>query len=700
MFNSLISMMRARWSRGAILLRLTIFALLLVDGVRATGSIHTSALKRRPRNPKDVTEAKQKLTAALRRDVSSEDVGVSAALSVESFLLPRRLPLKALIQLFTFACVIWSFGQCLATAGIPHIKTIWGMIHGADASMPNDYRPSSAEFQLSRLIASATNELLPPISLPSAGPLIGLFFSLLFYVGSSFLLPRWFTAIKVFLEYRKVPAEEASWSDLIKNPSKAAVLVHITDEHLQQQVLADPSMFGGSKSLVICQLRWSTDSQFDRKGPSADATLESDFTHPSQNFFDINQGRFYVDVETGTCIDGGPHLHSASFRDLQQLLERGIANDHLEMARQRYVPYNRPTLAIPTIREAFVARISSPLVVVQVLGRLLACLEEGMQSLINIFFTALEHYANARRAVAAARQMAEEVQANMKDTSSAKILLLRREGNAKTWMPATSGDLVPGDVFVILQESENIVVPVDALLLTGQGLANEAVLTGESVPQSKVPISFTERVSRDSESRLDMDADRNSVLFAGTTLIHCASPANQTTVQGFTFPAHNQTSGAVCLALRTGTYSSKGRLLRTLKGGGQIGAISNAQSQRDALRLILSLSVFAVGSCASLFLPTGSGDQVGEHVPAFRRIIQCTRIAIASIPTDLALALSAVARSCSVQLRTDSDVICSEPGSLLTAAYVDTVVFDKVRSSILSFREWSLGDNKFLTFGW
>ena len=58
---------------------------------------------------------------------------------------------------------------------------------------------------------------------------------------------------------------------------------------------------------------------------------------------------------------------------------------------------------------------------------------------------------------------------------------------------------------------------------------------------------------------------------------------------------------------------------------------------------------------------------------------------MASIPSGLPYALSAVARSCSAKLRGDSDVACSEPGSLLTAAEVDTIVFDKVCSFLREF---------------
>jgi hypothetical protein len=662
-------------------LRRTILLLLIFPAILAKRSGHARSAASRKSTRTNGKLVKKELTLALQKDKSSPgDEHSTVPLSVEAILLPRRLPLKGLISLVCFGAIAVSLIQCFATAGIPHIQSIWGLIYGADAAMPKNYRPSVADIHLSRLISSSTNELLPPISLPSAGPLLCLLCSLLVYVGSTLLLPRWFTTARVFLEYRKVPTgSSSSSSQLVKNASKAAVLVHIHDKLLKQEAGQD----NRGKSQLICPLQWSADTRQTSTKASLNETsaVESHFSHPSPTFFDLNKCRVYLDVETGSCQDGGPLLHSAPFQDLRQLIEVGISRDQLAIAKERYESYNRPTLATPTVREAFVARISSPLVVVQVLGRVLSCLEEGMQSMINLVFMSGQHFFDARQAISAARQMANEVQTNVQDTSTLPVFILRRKGKRQQWISMTAGDLIPGDIFVMSQQQresgEGVVMPVDALLLAGQSLATEAVLTGESVPQSKTPLDFSERVEEEVNSRLDMDADRNSILFAGTTLVHCSSQANQTTIQGISFPAHNQTSGVVCLALRTGTYSSKGQLLRALKSGAHVGAISNPQSEKDALRLILSLSVFAIASCASLFLPREG--TVGAPVTIFRRIIQCTRILIAGIPSDLPLALSAVARSCSYQLRQDSEVICSEPGSLLTAAYVDTVVFDKVR---------------------
>lgn len=625
-----------------------------------------------------VTGNTKKLAASYDRTVSQLPV------AVEAILLPRILPLKGLIRLGCISLISLFLFQCVATAGLPYIQNVWGILHGHDIPMPDAYFPSMAEIHLSRLVATSTKEVLPPISLPSVGPLLGFFASVLVFILTTILIPRWSTTAKVMLEYRKISPWAPNLSTtLLRNPTRAAILVRILDRHLQNEVAAD-RQGDGKKSQIICPLYCvANDGRMMKSVADINATqtiLGDHFSHPASHFFEVNQCRFYYDASRRISIDGGPSLHDAPIQILLELLESGISPSRKQRGHERYEPYNRPTLATPSIAEAFVARISSPLVVIQLIGSILSCLEDGFQALIGLIMAAGEHYFNARQAIVSARQMADEVKVNVQDTSSLQVHILeRKEDGTKAWVSKTAGDLIPGDIFALKQDgSEIITTPVDALLLSGQVLANEAVLTGESVPQSKLPIDFQERLEENMNAKLNIDADRNSVLFAGTTLIQSSNTANVTKVQGVSLPPFGKTSiGAICVALRTGTYSSKGKLLRTLKGGSHVGAISNPQSEKDAIRLLLSMSLFAFASCISLFLPQKSTTQALK-TSAFRRIIQCTRILIAGIPSDLPLALSAVARSCSSRLRQDSDVVCSEPGSLLTAAYIDTVVFDKV----------------------
>jgi cation-transporting ATPase 13A1 len=66
-----------------------------------------------------------------------------------------------------------------------------------------------------------------------------------------------------------------------------------------------------------------------------------------------------------------------------------------------------------------------------------------------------------------------------------------------TWQSIPGEMLLPGDVFSVIhphstaaQKNEgDALVPADALLISGQCITDEAVLTGESTPQWKGPIA-------------------------------------------------------------------------------------------------------------------------------------------------------------------------------------------------------------------
>jgi cation-transporting ATPase 13A3/4/5 len=49
-------------------------------------------------------------------------------------------------------------------------------------------------------------------------------------------------------------------------------------------------------------------------------------------------------------------------------------------------------------------------------------------------------------------------------------------------------ELVPGDIIEI---EDNMTMPCDAILLNGQTIINESMLTGESIPVLKMPLPYT-----------------------------------------------------------------------------------------------------------------------------------------------------------------------------------------------------------------
>lgn len=606
--------------------------------------------------------------------------------SIEALLIPRRLKLTLLVQWASLLTTGLAFFACVKTAGIPYAAAVWKLVHGADSSPPSAKAVSSIDQFLARRIVASSSEILPPRYLPSGIPLFLVLTSVFLGVTFSILLPRWFTSAHVFMTYHKEKLDGGSdttkdiISSVLAGNLETSVLVNVPRD--QRQLDSD------GRSHVVRPLHASPPASKRHKD-----VLQKQNDHLSPHYFDLNNRRMYCDIldSSAPCLDGGPTLHSnISKRDLlSSNIQCGLCTkSKLQMAQQRFGPYASLSLPTPTVLSAFSSRISSPLAVLQLLGRLLSTLEEHfVSSLFGLVSTLFHHYWNARRSIVSVTELVNEVKGNVEDTSATTVWALRpTKGKKKrtgSWKQISAVELLPGDVFVLDVASEevrsrDVVMPVDCLLLEGNCVMNEAVLTGESVPQSKVRMDLE---TDDPLSSLPLDIqgiDRGSVLFAGTSLLHCSPRMGHEHFASSDLPelpTHSVSSKCVSLlALRTGTYSSRGDLLRALaKSSGHVGAISSPQSEKDATRLILCLSACAAVACASLF----QGNQQDHRTSSFRRLIQCTRIAIASIPSDLPLALSAIAHSCAGRIRKDADVVCSEPGSLLTAAHIDVCVFDK-----------------------
>ncbi|KAG2412653.1 hypothetical protein HFD88_010210 [Aspergillus terreus] len=93
------------------------------------------------------------------------------------------------------------------------------------------------------------------------------------------------------------------------------------------------------------------------------------------------------------------------------------------------------------------------------------------------------------------------------------------------WRSVPSQELVPGDVFEVSDPSLNQ-VPCDCILLSGDCIVNESMLTGESVPVSKAPLTD------DALGYLNLSAPSvhpniaKHFLFSGTKVIRARRPQN------------------------------------------------------------------------------------------------------------------------------------------------------------------------------
>ena len=104
---------------------------------------------------------------------------------------------------------------------------------------------------------------------------------------------------------------------------------------------------------------------------------------------------------------------------------------------------------------------------------------------------------------------------------------VRRLSNTRAGVPNTditilglerdSSDLVVGDIVNLLEPPLSL-LPADLFLLSGDAIVNESMLTGESVPVSKIPVR-DEDLARWREAK-DVDSNTaKSFLYAGTRVV-------------------------------------------------------------------------------------------------------------------------------------------------------------------------------------
>jgi cation-transporting ATPase 13A1 len=103
------------------------------------------------------------------------------------------------------------------------------------------------------------------------------------------------------------------------------------------------------------------------------------------------------------------------------------------------------------------------------------------------------------------------------------ILVLRKG----TWSTVKSSELVPGDLCCLRRTEDEVLIPCDMLLISGSCISNEAMLTGESTPQIKEPISF-----RAADEVLNPNQDKLHILFAGTKIVKHSTEENKQAPKG------------------------------------------------------------------------------------------------------------------------------------------------------------------------
>jgi cation-transporting ATPase 13A3/4/5 len=165
-------------------------------------------------------------------------------------------------------------------------------------------------------------------------------------------------------------------------------------------------------------------------------------------------------------------------------------------------------------------------------------------------------------------------------------------------------ELVPGDVVNIIEESLTF-FPADMLLLSGDTIVNESMLTGESVPIAKVPVKDQDIIRWNEGAPIGAELAK-SFLYTGTKIVRIRGILTSTGgshEQALAVVVRTGDKALLILALSsyafflpTGFDTTKGSLIRSMLFPRPMGF----KFYRDSMRFVIFLAgVAGLGFLAS-----------------------------------------------------------------------------------------------------
>ena len=196
-----------------------------------------------------------------------------------------------------------------------------------------------------------------------------------------------------------------------------------------------------------------------------------------------------------------------------------------------------------------------------------------------------------------------------------------------------------------------VTAPCDCLLLEGSCVVNEAVLTGESVPKSKIGLNSI-LTSENAHTHLDIRTEHNvnkrNMVYGGTKIILHKSDPSFNSASVLSISRH----GCLAYVVRTGFYTSQGDMIRTMLYSSARATANN----RESFSFIFLLLIFAILSALYVY-HVGKTDPRRNH---WKLILHCFMIITNVVPPELPLELSYAVNNSLISLMRKG-IFCTEP---------------------------------------
>jgi cation-transporting ATPase 13A2 len=415
--------------------------------------------------------------------------------------------------------------------------------------------------------------------------------------GLAWLLFRWLPRWRVGLVGRSTPLKECDW----------VVIENQWGEFAVQNV--DRQTYGRSLSTVF------GDPEKQRRG---DWDEEEDPLIEELRCLDYRYIRFVHHPLKDKFVLANTWKDPA-WTEVAALRE-GLDNDERDY-RELVFGKNLIDIAEKTTGQLLVDEVFHPFYIFQVASLLLWSVDEYYYYACAIFIISAVSIVTTLVETKATMKRLREV-----SRFDCEVRVLR----SGFWTHVDSAELVPGDVYEVTDPALTQ-FPCDSLLLSGDCIVNESMLTGESIPVSKVPMSNSALDQLDlSASAVHPEVARH-MLFSGTKIIRARRPHEDHV---------DDEAAALAMVVRTGFNTTKGALVRSML----FPKPSGFKFYRDSFRYISVMAFIAlIGFVASFINFVHLG--LAWHLIVVRALDLITIVVPPALPATLTIGTS-FARCC------------------------------------------------------
>ena len=330
---------------------------------------------------------------------------------------------------------------------------------------------------------------------------------------------------------------------------------------------------------------------------------------------------------------------------LLQRLERGLDTD-AHTARQKHFGLNQLTIIVPSYPTLLMRELFHPFFIFQIYSVILWCFEAYYIFALCIFVIA------AISIVTTLLETRSRLQ-NLSNLAKfdVELTVLRNDGpnTPARLQKINSASLVAGDIVLV----ETGIVPCDMSLLAGGAVVNEAMLTGESLPVIKSPLSFPSDTGKGRDALMSLGIESRSTLYSATRILQLKPSVPGAKVWG--------------IVVRTGFATTKGALILSIlyPRPSAFGFITQSYKFIGAL-FCMALLGFGV-----------SIWQLYEHGAATKTmIIRGLDLITIVVPPSLPLALSVGTNFALLALKAQR-IFCISPARINLAGKIQFMCFDK-----------------------